>query len=187
MFLSSEKMAELLVAYADVVRMVLLGHTHMDELRLLGPEGDTAAEKSVAVKLVPSISPVNGNNPAFTVASIDPAMATLVDYQVYAASNQTGVGTTWAKEYAYSEAYHQAAFTPAAVQTILDEFRADPEAKTAASQAYVRNYFVSGAANAPASTAKATAMLKSAWPLYVCALDHYSAKGYAGCVCSSGQ
>jgi sphingomyelin phosphodiesterase acid-like 3 len=188
MFLSSEKMADILLDYADVVRFVLLGHTHMDEMRLLKSEAPAAKTgPSIAIKLVPSISPVNGNNPAFTVASIDPATAIMRDYAVFAASNQTGIATTWSKEYTYSDTYHQADFSPASVQALVDEFNADPEAKSAASQAYVHNYFVSGPSGGPAATLKATAMLKSAWPLYVCAVDHNSAKGFAACACSGSK
>ena len=41
-FLSSDKMADLMVEYADVVRLGIFGHTHMDEMRLLEPEGSGA-------------------------------------------------------------------------------------------------------------------------------------------------
>src|SRR6185437_1911770 len=88
MFLSSDKLGDALVSNADVIRLGLFAHTHMDELRLLRPEGSTKGG-AVAIKMVSSISPVNGNNPSFTVASIDTAAATLTNYEVFVASNLT--------------------------------------------------------------------------------------------------
>ena len=38
MFLSSNKLADLLIEYADIIRLGIFAHTHMDEIRLLQPE-----------------------------------------------------------------------------------------------------------------------------------------------------
>jgi sphingomyelin phosphodiesterase acid-like 3 len=40
-----------------------------------------------------------------TVGKVAPAAAELMDYTVYVASNETGVGTTWTKEYSFDETY----------------------------------------------------------------------------------
>ena len=61
MFLSSEALPEVLAEYGDVVQLAIFAHTHMDEMRLLQPEGAKpggSLERSVVLKLVPSISPV---------------------------------------------------------------------------------------------------------------------------------
>jgi len=58
MFLGSEKIAEELVDFSDVVELGIFAHTHMDEVRLLEPESGSPA-KGVAVKMVSSISPIN--------------------------------------------------------------------------------------------------------------------------------
>jgi sphingomyelin phosphodiesterase acid-like 3 len=185
LFLSSDKLAELLAANAGVIRLGIFAHTHMDEVRLLQPmdsgpqasSGHGSAEKSsggVVLKLVPSISPVDGNNPSFLAARIHPATAMLQDYRVIAASNHTGVGTTWSQEYDFAEAYHQAEFSPETVEKMIAEFRGDREAKTAASQQYIRDYFVGNL----------SFILKPFWPLYVCSLENYTAKAFTACVCS---
>ena len=72
MFLSSEALPEMLAGYGDVVQLAIFAHTHMDEVRLLTPAKTDAAQKPVAVKMVASISPIDGNNPSFTLAAIDP-------------------------------------------------------------------------------------------------------------------
>ncbi|HEV2486631.1 MAG TPA: hypothetical protein VGT08_13955 [Terracidiphilus sp.] len=178
MFLLSDKMADLMVEYADVVRLGVFGHTHMDEVRLLEPEGadpQSAEAHLAAIKVVPSISPVDGNNPSFTVARVNPSSAMLENFEVIAASNQTGIATNWVKEYDYAQTFHQTQFSPMTVKKMIDGFTIDHSANTLASEAYLRHYFVGDRA----------ALLSPFWPQYVCALDNYTAKGYAACVCST--
>ena len=69
MFLASDALATTLADFPDVIRLALFGHTHMDEFRVYHHRRD---RRTIPVKLVPSITPVNGNNPAFTLAEIDP-------------------------------------------------------------------------------------------------------------------
>ncbi len=177
-FLSSDTMAELLVEYADQVRLGIFGHTHMDEMRLLEPEGDqrqTAQSRRVALKVVPSISPVDGNNPSFTVARVNPDSAILENYDVIAASNQTGVAATWKTEFSFAGTYHEAAFSSSTVDDLIRKFKADHAAVTAPSQAYIRDYFVGDMSRE----------LTPFWPEYVCAMDNHTAKSFAACVCST--
>ena len=173
MFLGNEHLAEVLTANADTVSLAIFGHSHTDELRLLTNE-KTAGRPGpgVAVKIVTSISPVNGNNPAFTVARVDPVTASLVDYTVFFASNLTGINATWSKEYTFSEAYHQPAFNPATLKALTDGFRVDTTGNTPESAAYLRNFYVGDR----------SVLIKPLWPEYVCALTHDSAESFTNCV-----
>ena len=186
MFLGSEKLEEVLAGNADVIPLAIFGHTHSDEMRLLLPEtgaaGAVAASPTptpttvgVPVKVVASITPVNGNRPTFTLASIDPATAKLIDYTVIMASNLTGIATTWAPEYTYSAAYRQPAFDAAGVASLIAGFQADPGARSASSQAYLRSYF----------PGDVSAIIQFAWPQYACSLDHDSAGAFAACACAA--
>lgn len=177
MGLQSDKLADVLMEYADVVRLGIFGHTHMDEMHLLEPEGgkpELAGEHRVALKTVPSISPVNGNRPAFTVARVNPSTAMLVDYKVVAASNRTGIAATWATEYDYGQTYREAEFSPAALQKLIGEMKADGGVK---SKAYIRNFFAGDLST----------MLSPFWPQYACTLDNHTAKAYTACVCATGK
>jgi sphingomyelin phosphodiesterase acid-like 3 len=131
----------------------------------------------VPLKIVASITPVNGNRPTFTLAVIDPATATLLDYTVVMASNLTGADTTWSPEYTYSTAYHQPAFDAAALSNLITGFQSDPAAKTAASQSYLRSYF----------PGDLSAIIQLAWPQYACSLDHDSGQSFAACACASAK
>lgn len=176
LFLVSTQIDDLLMQYSDIVRLGLFAHTHMDEMRLLAPEGSTpgaSATNTVPLKLVPSVSPVDGNNPSFTVAQVDPVTAALRDYDVFVASNQTGIGTTWSEEYDYATAYHEPAFSAAAVGDLIAQFQRDPKAETGPSQQYIRSYF----------KGDASGELTPFWFQYACSLDNTTAKSYAACVC----
>jgi sphingomyelin phosphodiesterase acid-like 3 len=174
MFLSSEALPEVLAGYGDVIQLAIFAHTHMDEVRLLIPANVDAAHRPVAVKMVASISPIDGNNPSFTVATVDPAHAILDDYRVIAASNQTGIATEWTEEYDFAKTYHEPAFTAAAVGNLIAGFKTDPAAQTSASKSYLRYYM----------TGEDMRMLALIWQPYVCSLTNESNDAYRECVCS---
>jgi sphingomyelin phosphodiesterase acid-like 3 len=165
MFMTSEVLGDTLVKNADVIRLAIFAHTHDDELRLLG-----TGDSSVALKMVPSITTINGNNPAITVAQVDPATATMADYTVFAAD---AAGSSWAKEYTFSEAYGHAGFTPETLRRVVDGFQADAAGTAPASAAYMHNFAVG----------LPTPRLPLLWQGYVCALTHTHAADYAACAC----
>jgi len=173
MFMASEVLGYTLANNASEIQLAIFGHTHMDELRLIGPEKKTAEARNqaVALKVVPSISPVNGNRPSFTVAMVDPATATLTDYTVYAATDYQG--SAWPQEYTFSAAYGHSGFTPETLRQVIAGFSADRTATTSASQTYLKAY-TSGAL---------TRELAPFWPAYVCALGNTHAADYTACVC----
>jgi sphingomyelin phosphodiesterase acid-like 3 len=179
-FLSSDKLADLMVEYADVIRLGIFAHTHMDEMRLLGPdigELQSSDEHYVAIKMVPSISPVDGNTPSFTIARVNPSTAVLQNYEVIEASNQTGIAATWKTEYEYARTFHEASFSASTVKTLIEEFRTDHGAETEKREAYIRHYFVGDR----------SPELSPFWPQYVCALDNYTAKSFAACMCPTSH
>lgn len=183
MFLSSEKIVNELTGFGDVVQLAIFAHTHMDEVRVLKPEqgapgaaADAAMNKNVAVKMVSSISPIDGNTPSFTIARVEPATAQLKDYRVFTASNTTGVGTAWREEYDWGKTYHETDFDASAVSKEVAEFSADPDANTARSRDYISNF--SSGAPSP---------LALVWPQYVCGLSNDSAQQFKTCMCAAGK
>lgn len=167
--LSSDDLANALTNHADVVRLALFGHTHSDELHLLGSKA-----AGVPVKVVPSVTAAGGNIPSFTVGKVAPASAMLIDYAVYEASNPTGVGATWAREYDFDEEYHETSFSAPALASLIGRFRADTYGSGAESWAYRKHSFK----GAP------TPMLQPNWETYVCSLDHPTPDGFKACACA---
>ncbi|HEV2326854.1 MAG TPA: metallophosphoesterase [Terracidiphilus sp.] len=174
-FLGSGALAATIAEFGDVVRLAIFAHTHMDEFRLLRAKKAGGQQSAVAVKLVPSISPIRDNAPAFVVASVEPATAMLKDYQVIASSNETGA--EWREEYDFDRAYGEAEFSAASVSRIIARFRADPEANTAASEEYLRNYYVGDR----------SAVLKLFWPEYTCTLANDTVEEFRSCMCSENK
>jgi sphingomyelin phosphodiesterase acid-like 3 len=194
-FLSSDELAELLAVNGDVIRLALFGHSHTDEMRLLTPNlglpsitmptisglarPDQPAE-GVAVKILPSISPLFAELPSFTLAAIDPHTATLNDYSVIMASNSTGVDTTWAKSYSFSEAYRLPAYTPTTLAPLIAQMQADRTAESPASQTYIREYrhyfFADG-----------SVPLKSVWLQLACAISNISDAAFTRCSCPAAK
>jgi len=174
MFLSSEKMADVLAGSGDVVELAIFAHIHMDEMRLLKNDShSSASSKAVAVKMVSSISPNHGNNPSFTVAQVDPASAALVDYRVFTASNQTGVNAKWTEEYDFARSFNEKEFSSASVNRLITSFAADPSAKTKVSQSYIEDF----------SAGSSSLVLQMFWPQYVCTLSNHTAEAFKKCVC----
>jgi len=173
MFLGSESFADTLTEFADIIKLALFGHTHMDEMRsYTGPRG------SIPGKLVPSISPVNGNNPAFTIAQVDPATALLTDYTVFVANNQTG--DKWSQEYSYSKSYALPDFSGASVAKLAASFLADKAGSSSSSTAYER-FYIAGNPGIGANV-KAAAM-RLVWPTYACSIAESHKDAFNACLC----
>jgi sphingomyelin phosphodiesterase acid-like 3 len=194
MFLSSEKIADALTDSSDVIELAIFAHTHMDEIKLLkaglsdahpaAPDhvtveakGFIAEPKVVAVKMVPSISPINGNRPSITLAQVDPTTAALRDYKVFTASNQTGVNAVWTEEYDFDRSYHAAEFDPSSVSQLIAGFAADSSAKTQASHSYIQDF----------STGSHLAEMQMFWPEYVCSLSNHTQQSFRECVCTAAH
>ncbi|MEO6966493.1 MAG: hypothetical protein ABI076_11450, partial [Acidobacteriaceae bacterium] len=176
--LATDRLANLMTQYADIIRLGVFGHTHSDEIHLLEPESkpDAGPGRGVAIKVVPSTTP-RGHDSAFIVAQVNPVSAVLMNYTVVAANGDAGADTTWSTEYVFRQAYKKAEFTPTTVRALIAEFAADPEAKTEASQLYIRSI----------RPGKSSSILQAFWPQYVCAISNASAEGYTACACPASE
>jgi sphingomyelin phosphodiesterase acid-like 3 len=171
-FLSSGALGDTIAEFGDVVGLAIFAHSHMDEIKLLHGPGDIA----VPAKLVPSISPINGNDPSFMVAQVSPKTATIKDYEVYSASNGQGVG--WHREYRYSEVYHLPDFSANSVEQLTSQLIADKSGEDEISRTYER-FFLSGGGTFAALG------LQRLWPAYSCSLRERDPGAFHSCMCPS--
>ena len=187
MFLATDQLGQELVDAGDLISLAIFGHTHEDEIKPLEPEaaaasagpsgsGADAVAKggAVAVKIVPSITPINGNNPSFTIAQVNPLTAVMEDYRVFAAGSQTG-SKDWPELYDFDRTYGVQSYTPDALRSVLAQLAADPQGKSKASRAYIRDFL----------TGRPDVLLPLVWPKYVCSLTHATAAGFARCACAT--
>ena len=170
MMLSSDDLAKTLTDFAGTVRLAIFAHTHMDEMKLLHSEQGL----SVAAKLVPSISPVNGNKPAFLVAQVQPRTAVMLDYAVYAASDRKA--SSWNEEYRFSTAYHMPEYSADTVAQIASRLARDKSGTDDLSVTY-RRWFL------PGDDGEYARGLKAIWPSYACAVQEDGGPAFHECMC----
>jgi sphingomyelin phosphodiesterase acid-like 3 len=174
-YLDSGKLADELTASSETIKVALFGHTHMDEMHLLtsGSSAQQPSAGNIAVKVVPSISPINGNNPSFLVAEVDPETAEIADYKLIVASGSDPAGIHWSESYDYRSTYREKAFNNAALSRIAAGFHADIDASTPASSAYIRNFM-------PGTGGE---LLRFVWPAYACTISSQDVTAFTNCSC----
>ncbi len=103
MFLTDRFNAEFLTSLdsRSAVVMSITGHTHMNSFRVIGPDPTTPRAPML---VVPAVSPIYGNAPAFTVVNVDPNAAWVLDAQIYILSKINDVWT-WRREYDFDSVY----------------------------------------------------------------------------------
>ncbi|MGA3372315.1 MAG: metallophosphoesterase [Terracidiphilus sp.] len=184
MFLSSEKMADVMAGYADVIQLAIFAHTHMDELRLLKDNSNATPlqppgpGKAIPLKMVSSISPIHDNHPSITLAQVDPSTAALVDYSVFSSPDLTGDSTAkWKQEYDFGTSYNLAAFSASTLTQLIATFAADPGRTTQDSTDYIGDY----------SAGHTSSFLQTYWPQYVCTLSNHTDQAFKACLCSTAH
>jgi hypothetical protein len=157
----------LLAKYRDVLRASILGHTHFDDYRLLVDERGTAV---FAAKLVPAISPVFNQNPAFQVFTYDKPSGTLRDFSTWYLSNpgQAQAAADWQLEYTFSQAYKLPSYSAGAVETLWKSLNGD----RAVQDLYRQLYNVGRGELAAAD-----------FPAYRCAIGNLTRASFTACYC----
>ena len=193
-FLSDTRLADTLLDYADVIRLTLFAHTHMDEIRLLhrdapptnqppsreaGPDADARTGRDGAalpVKMVPSVTPYFGNHPAFLVAAIDPRTLVLRDWETVVSPASEGSAAPWTVGYRYSAAYGLPDLSAASAALLANGFTADRAGKATRSATY-REHFFAGDVGLYALG------LGQIWPAYACAVREDQPRAFHDCLC----
>jgi sphingomyelin phosphodiesterase acid-like 3 len=157
----------LLASYHDVLRAAILGHTHFDDYRLLIDQRGTAL---AAAKLVPAISPVFGQNPAFQVFSYDKVSGTPRDFSTWYLSNpgQSPAAADWQLEYTFSQAYKLPCYSPSDVETVWKSLSADR-----ATQDLYRGLYNVGRGELDVAV----------FPAYRCAIGNLTRASFTACFC----
>ncbi|HEY5341126.1 MAG TPA: hypothetical protein VIK27_08890 [Candidatus Aquilonibacter sp.] len=147
--------------------LIVAAHLHNDGFRIV--------DRSPLL-LVPSISPVHANNPAFFVAHVDVASGAVADYDAYALDLAAAVASganapaAFAHEYAFNQAYDVRGFTLAALvqlqQSIHDDTRNIRETEAA--------HYVSGS--------RFNLIGTQTWHAYWCANANLDAASFETCL-----
>jgi sphingomyelin phosphodiesterase acid-like 3 len=184
MFLSSDALFDTLTEFADVIRLALFAHTHNDEIHLLHATPLTSSDDhagQVAMKLVPSISPINGNTPAFTLAQVNPRTASGEDYEVYTAgayppdSMHAVWPRRWTQEYRFSTTYGVHGYTPQTLAPMMLAMTADHDLSTAVTL-NAEKFYVPGIT---------LPLVRLTGLGFACAMSEHAAAAFRACTCGS--
>lgn len=173
-----ERFAAIVARYAGVLEPAIVGHTHMDEFRVLsGAEGTPL----LAMKIFPAVSPIFGNAPAFTVVAYDKADGAMRDYGVWGLRNLVGpaslplVPSEWRFEYSFGAAYGEAMFDAATADRLARAIRETPALR----QTYARFY--------PGIGAGSDAIKASNWRVFSCVQTAFRPADYIACACGGAN
>jgi hypothetical protein len=157
----------------DLIRFGFFAHQHLDDFRLVR---DAAGGPLFGVKLLPSITPMLANSPAFILFSYDPEAGAITEATTYTITNLATASTTtpgtWAPEYRFTRAYGQAAFDAAGVAGAVAAIQSGGAARTA----YTTYFPSSNPAGNPAGDF-------SPFTSYGCAFDRLTVADFSACFC----
>ena len=134
-----------LAKYPGVISMMLAGHTHMDEYRIVLP--------NIVLEITPSISPCFSNDPAYKLFTLDQQTFAPVDFSSVNC-NLASAPAQFSDYYTFSQAYSMSGSLPLLLASLY------PQLVTNSSlQALYRGYYYSGN-NSPSP------ITDLSWPAY---------------------
>ena len=162
---------ETLTPHANVVTLMLAGHTHMDEFRLL-PSGNVLEQ-------LPGISPCFGNNPAYKVLTITQDTFSPTDYVSFDYNlSATPLPAGFSCLYQLSSAYNAQGTLNYALQQLYPQLVSDQS-----QQGLYTKYYASGtAALNPMTHAPWNPITPANWPIFSCTISQLDAPDYTTCV-----
>ena len=166
MFLADRFNNELLTSLdsRSAVVMAIAGHTHMNSFRVIGPDPSTPRAPML---IVPAVSPMFGNAPAFTVVDVDTSAAWVVDAQVFMLSKSKDAWT-WHREYDFDSTYGSGTIDAARLSSVQQVIFGDERVRRR-----FEEYYQSGDGIAPVTD--------TTWRSFWCANVALTATDYTAC------
>ena len=159
--------------HASSLHIAFVGHTHMDDFRVLGFDGKPV----LLCKIAPAISPIFGNNPGYQIYQYDRVSGIVSNYQTYYLTNldarttpspQVPRAGSWALEYDFQDAYGLPSLTPQTIANLANALGTDLALQRKFTQFY-------GVSATPEFTPQA-------FPLYRCAIGNITPAEFLECL-----
>lgn len=160
-----------LAKYPGVVTLMLAGHTHMDEFRIL-PTGDVLEQ-------LPGISPCFGNNPAYKIFTVTQDTFTPTDYQSFYYNLGT-MPAQFGNLYQFSSTYGAQATLGSSLGQLYPQFAADQNKR----DTYTLLYGSGTTSVNPITFAPWNPINDVNWPIFACTIGEVEQSSYLGCVSS---
>jgi len=109
---------EIVAKYPGLISMLIAGHTHMDEYRLMMP--------GYALEIAPGISPLFGNDPAYKMFTLDLNTFIPGDYSVVKRSLAAASPSQFASYYTFTEAYGTPEYSTEYLEKLFPTLATDP-------------------------------------------------------------
>lgn len=169
----TDRYLKLLDQYREVIQLSFAGHTHKDDYRIDSPNGSPA----LLTKIIPSVSPIFGNNPAFQVFQVDVETDELTNWKTHFlglkfADNKKPT-RQWAIEYDAHEAYGLDNFNAETITNLFEIMRKHPSDSQA--KRYGLFYEVS-----------ATVIPQELLPIHFCVILNPTFQDYQSCLTEDG-
>lgn len=162
----NDSFLQLVKQYKNTIVANFAGHTHMDDFRVIEDNGTPVS----FIHITPSISPVNGNNPAIQHIEWNPADMTLTNNIThYFKGIETKGNNVWAPEYNFNTTYNEQGINPNTLSNVTQNIFSD---KDSAREKYLQFYEVDKTNTVP-----------SDWMAYWCGLNKLTEKEYKKCYC----
>ncbi|HUA16817.1 MAG TPA: metallophosphoesterase [Verrucomicrobiae bacterium] len=160
--------------YPGVVTLMLAGHTHMDEFRMLAP--------GYVVEQLPSISPCFGNNPAYKVLTVTQDTFTPTDYQSFDFNLASQMPLPFLPLYDFSSTYGA---TQGPLANSLAQLYPQLDSNPSTLDMY-RFFYTSGGQGVNPSTQSPWNPINDLnWPIFGCTIGEADEPGYISCVNTS--
>jgi sphingomyelin phosphodiesterase acid-like 3 len=158
--------------YQATLRGAYAAHLHRDDFRVFsGGSGPF-----LPLHVLPPISPIYLNNPAFEVGRYDRHTGALADYSVIYLRNFSQAAAAeapdWGREYTFTSAYSLPAYSAANLAALA----AAMSTKPAVRNEFLDFYTVHNAISSIVATKD--------WPYYTCAQTQFRPEDYARCACA---
>lgn len=163
----SAELYPLLRQHAGTIVASFSAHSHFDDFRLIL---DDAGKPVIADKMVPAISPLFGQDPAFQLFTYNAAHGRPVDYTSYHLNNLDALSTAeagdWRERYVFTRLYSEEGYSPESVSQLPNKVEHQGPARDL--------YFERRTGVASDADVRT----------YACAVGHADVDGYARCRCS---
>jgi len=157
--------------YKDQLRIAFAGHTHMDDFRVVP---DAGGAPLLATRMTPSLTPLFGNNPAFTVMLYSRTDASVADYATFYLTNLAtvapDVAPEWKLEYTFKDAYNASGYDAATLAALSKSVKTDDSVRAT----FMRYY--------PVESGRSS-MNVSTWAAYACAQTAITPDAFQACAC----
>ena len=157
--------------YKDQLRIGFAGHIHMDDFRVIA---DADGAPLLGMRITPAVTPLFGNNPAFTVLLYSRTDASVADYATFYLANLAkvgpGVAPEWKLEYTFKDAYQAPGYDAASLAALAKRIKTDDAVRAT----FMRYY--------PVASGQSS-MTPANWSTYACAQTTITADAFESCAC----